>query len=569
LNRKTMKTKILSALLLTLIFSLVMVSADLISVSQGPAFSQSINQSYITITGISNSTVSMPSTSLRINDGSNNYLTLILNPSSVNQALSTNSVITVNANVITDPNFNFHIQTYTFPAITISASQNNGTATINDTKTLSFNFKKTFCKSGEVGTNLSISQINIRNNNGDDTEWKPLDTIKITVRVDNNAGDNVRKVYTVLGLIDPDGKDKIGNMNSLADKKISLGTINEGKDKSVTYEFQVPADFKDLSYKLVVKAYSDDAKEQNLCTSSSSDLNQNYYQDISGIREDSEQKQVVVDNIQFSPETAQCGDKIHVSADVYNIGDTDYEDQIKVTLYSKELGINTEQVIREDLNQGDSTPIDFDINVPLAASEKTYSLEFRTYYDYDSSKDTYNIVSDTRFLGSLIVKGNCQSTPTPTTPSIKITAELDSQTPEAVAGKDVIIDAHLQNTGTSQQTLSLSTIGNSEWSTLTSINPQVITLAPGTTKDVTIKLNIDATASGEQEFTIRATDGSSKTTDQKVTLTIPASTSQNALMQHLQANWFIYVIILVNVILIIAIIIVIRRIVGSGSKEYQ
>ena len=79
-------------------------------------------------------------------------------------------------------------------------------------------------------------------------------------------------------------------------------------------------------------------------------------------------------------------------------------------------------------------------------------------------------------------------------------------------------------------------------------------------------MDIDDDATGEKEFTIRASYDNGKITDQTVALALEAGASQDALLNHLRNNWFIYVIAIVNIILIIAIIAVVRSMVRSPSR---
>lgn len=441
----------------------------------------------------------------------------------------------------------------------------------NPTNSLTLNvpikFVNTFCKSGENASDLSISSIRIDNSDGDDAEWTPLDEITIKVKAENLGIERIASVYVELGLIDPDGKNVIKNMDNLKDRKISLGTISEDKEKTAEFTFKVPIDFKEGDHMLVAKAYKS-GKEAEICTSFSSDFDSRYYQIISGERETDAEKQVVLDNIVLSPEeTAQCGDKVQVSAEVVNIGDEDYLDQIKVVAINKELGVNVEKVIREDLDIGDSINTDFEFDIPAKAAEKTYTIEFRVYYGYDDSSSTYEFASSNLFSKTLKVQGNCKvETPVP---QLQISAELDPETPEATAGKQVIITSTLKNTGDSTQTYSLSVSGNSPWSSLVSIDPQNLILNKGESKDVSIVLSLDQQAEGEKEFKIKANSGN-QSFEQPVALSITKPTTNlSGLSEHLRRNWFIYVIIAVNVILLIAIIMVIRGMVSSPRRDFE
>ena len=112
----------------------------------------------------------------------------------------------------------------------------------------------------------------------------------------------------------------------------------------------------------------------------------------------------------------------------------------------------------------------------------------------------------------------------------------------------------------------MSVSGNSAWSSLKSIDPQTLVLNAGESKTVNILLNIDADAEGEKEFTITSTSGD-KTTEQKVLLSLTKSNATSSIIaNHLKANWFIYVIVLVNIILIITIIAVVKSMVGRGNS---
>jgi hypothetical protein len=563
-----MNSKVLLSFLLTAILSLALVSAvDLISIAKGPVLSESNNQTYFDIRANKDILLTMTNPILQINDGKNHYMTVTLTPSSVtDKPLPLNSVERITANIAVDSGFIFDIKTYTFPEINLTAKDSTN-STLIDAKKLSLEFLKTFCKYGEKGSDLSLTNVDVNNQDGDDTEWMPLDEISIEVEVSNDGIDKVREVSVELGLYDSAGKNIVKDLRDLNTKKAKLGTINDGDDKITTFTFKVPIEFKDENYKLVVKAYSEDKKEENLCVSQSSYLGNTYYESISGLREDTEEKQIVVDNIKITPSPAACSDKVQISAEAVNVGDTDYEDQIRVTLYNKDLGINLEQVIRKNFDQGDSSPVDFEFSVPDSAAEKTYSLEFKTYYDYDTSDESYAIESE-KITQSLTVQGNCQKTVAENT-NARITAELDSETPEAIAGKQVIVKANLKNTGLTETTYTTSVYGNTAWSTFNSITPQTITLAPGDSKDMSIVLTLDAEAQGDQEFTIKTSYGS-KTTEQKVALTITKSqVTGTAITEHLKANWFIYLIVLINIILIIAIISVIRRMLSPRREEYQ
>jgi len=554
-----MKSKLLLSFLLTLFLAVSFVSATVTITSTTPAtFSKGLTQTSFSVTNRGaqpiNVQISIPTT---ITDG-----THPLTISSPSQLVYSNLAPNQNTGDIllsySGDTSAYKIGTFTSNIVVNAQNASNTADSYN--QTIPLKFLNTFCKYGENGTDLSITSVKINNNIGDDNEWKPFDEIKITMKVENVGDEKVTGVESELGIIDSSGKNIINNMDNLNDKKISLSSITDGKEKTAEYTFTVPSDFDEDTYYVVVKAYKS-GKEAELCTSLS-DLESSYYETVTGTRESDTEKQVIVSKIVTSPEsTAQCGDKVQVSADVSNIGDEDYEDQFKVTMINKELGINQEQIVREDLDQGDSYNVNFDFDVPANVAEKVYILEFKTYYDYDEDDNTYAEVSDRKFTKSITISGNCK-TQTSTSTKPVITAELDSETPEAIAGKQVIINSNIKNPGDTSTNYRISVYGNSAWSSLVSIEPESMTVAPGSSQNMRIVLNVDAEAQGEQELTIKATYGNNNelSSEQKVVLTVNQPEVQfGSFMTHLKNNWFIYAIVIVNLVLIIAIIIVIRR----------
>ena len=431
-----------------------------------------------------------------------------------------------------------------------------------DTQTIAVDFVKSFCKEGEKGTDLEITDVKFDNNDGDDEEWSPLDEIEIEVEVSNNADEKIKDVFVELGLFNSNGKNIAKDLDDLEDEEIDLGSIKEDDEDTAIFTFTIPADFESENYKLVLKAYSDDSDfgEENLCTAQASDLDNTYYHEISGEREEDEENHIILDNIQVSPTIAQCGETVQVTGELFNIGDEDYEDQVRVTLSIAELGLNLEESVREDFDQGDSEVVEFEFTIPAETTEKLYNLEFRTYYDYDNDDDTYDIVSDDTFLSSFFrVEGNCEVIQK----SVSILAELDDETPKAMPGKQIIINAELENTGDVETTYTVSVSGNSAWSDLVSLDPQIVTLAPGTSRDVAIVLSINEDALGKEEFKIRASfDAEMKEQIVELTILDEKEAELGPVVEHLKTNWFIYLIILVNIILIIAIILVIRSMVA-------
>lgn len=419
-----------------------------------------------------------------------------------------------------------------------------------DNQSISLTILKSYCSSGEQSGNLTIDSVSIKNSgSGDDTNWQPLDQIEVKVKVTNNNPDNRISTIVKLGLYNSKGSEKLG-LNS-----IGVGNIGSS-DKTATFTFTVPADLDADNYFLYVKAYRD-GNENTLCTSISGDLAGvgNYYQPISVNKEDSDTRQVIFDNILVDPSTATCGDDITVSTKIVNVGTSDQE-KVKTSIYNKELGIDS-YIVTNNLNEGDSVPIEFTFKVPQNATQKSYVLDFSNSYDYNgdypSSDDAaYDQLGDT-FTTNLVVSG-CQVS----SQNVQVTATLQS---EAIAGQNAIIDVNVKNLGTADTSYNLVTSGTENFASSVSVATPSFTLGAGQSRDVLITLQLKPGASGDNTFDIKTLYGGN-VKDSSVVIPITSSQS-SGLGASIKQNWVIWLIVLINVVLIIAIIIIAVRVLGK------
>ncbi|MBD3253313.1 putative S-layer protein [Candidatus Pacearchaeota archaeon] len=558
-----MKSRLISMFLLTVLLSLVIVSAAFTISRNSLEFAEkdSLNLTLSPDT-LSNYTITLPE--IKDQDDITIPIDVFGDNVSGNKILNIDSdeLLTVSVDVDFEKDLLFG-KIYTGDMIIKDDSS-------LDEELVTVNIQETLCEDGEKSSDdfeLRLNDVDIENDDGDDLEWIPLNSIIIDVEVESIGDDEVEDVVIELAVYDSDGDDVTDDLEDLEDEQIEIGDLDEGDEETVTFEFKVSPDFDDGTYFVALKAYSD-GDEDEVCTSKYDDYDSDseYFEEVEVEKETDEDKQIIVDNIVTSPSTAQCGEIVQVSADVINIGDEDYEDQVRVTMEISELGVELEEVITGDFDEGDDDIVEFQFTVPEDAEEKIYTLEFRTYYDYNDRHDVYEIVSDDKFINERVfsVEGNCGEEEPPTIfKSVRITAELDDETPEALAGEELIINANLRNTGSVDTNYAVSVFGNSAWSSLVSLEPQTLTLAPGESGEVNIILNIDDDASGDEEFTIRAAFDD-RSSEQEVSLSINGEeeVQTDEVLEHLRRNWFIYLIIVVNIILIIAIILVVRRMVA-------
>jgi len=421
-----------------------------------------------------------------------------------------------------------------------------------DNVTLPISISRSYCINGVQGNKLDLS-VEINNIEGfgeEDNEWYPLDKIKVDTNVENAGTDSISNIVIEWCLYNPtDGK-----CTRLKDKENDF-RLRDGADKDVAIEFQVnPDDLENdvTDYTFYLKAYSKDSEygEDKLCAE--------YSEDISIMKDDSF---VILSDISV-PETVPCGEFLEGTANIWNIGSDD-ENDVYVTIYNKDLGID-EKLIVGDLNELESKDISFKFQMPKdAESNKAYSLEFEVF-DQDDNLFENDAGEEAKFNALTKIEGNCI---VEKELAAEITAELEADT-LSEEGKPLTIKGTLKNTGQEATSYSLSVSGYTSWAELDKIEPTTITLEPGKSADFKVYFNVNEDAAGEQLFTIKA-DYSGATTEQEVSVEIAKTEESNVTLtgntikEHFKKNWFVWVIVVINVVLIISIIVVARRIASS------
>ncbi|MEK6889649.1 MAG: putative S-layer protein [Nanoarchaeota archaeon] len=541
-----MNTKNILSVFLSLAFMLVLVASVSAFTLSAPSrdITQGNNQTTLTLTN-TNITQAVTVTVANIVDGSN-LVTLTVSPTSIsNFANGATQTLTVTGTSFSS-GFKFGRYTSILTATGVNATTGQ---TVSTNATIAY--FKTFCKSGEVGTNLTISDIDINSDGDDDLEWKPLDKVSVEVEIDNNGDNDIRNVQVELALLDSSGKDVAGQLEftDSDDEKKDIGTVNEDDSEKVTFEFVVPADFDEGNYKFAAKAYSKTLGEDKMCADTSSALSDTSFQKIDVVRESDEGKFIVYDNIKFSPTEATCSDSVTLSFDVVNVGDQD-QDQVKVFIKSSALKIDTSVEIRDNLNQGDSKTLSYTFDVPAGLADKLYTVELSSEYDYRKSTDSYRESSDTAKQVLYKVFGctpvvNAQN-------KVSISASLTS---DAQAGLPLTVKATVTNNQASSGIFSVSVKGYESWSELGTVSDRIVQLSAGQSKDITLSFNVDEKASGEQSFILETKSDSGETQQKEIVVNVEPKAGFS-LGNAFEGNGLIWVIGIINVILIVLIIVV-------------
>jgi len=408
----------------------------------------------------------------------------------------TSSAITVTRTTSLS-SLNFGSSTVT---ITANSSGTIGTGTVTQSVP--------YCEDVSDNGNLEATIDDINNNGfsgnkfGDEDNWFPLDELEVDILVENNGNEKIKNILVEWGVYDSSTGDWY------TDDKESSFTLKDGDDKTLTLTFKLDKRISRLdSNNLIfyVKATGDDEEfdSNETCKSDSQDITAVIESDF-----------VVIDNVLFS-ETVSCGEDLHITADVWNIGADDQND-VSVEIYNKELGIN-EFIKVGDVDSFKSISLDTLLEIPSNATEKTHSLYFSVY---DEDNDIYvNDFEDDKsvFILPLAIKGGCTSS----TSSALISAKLES---ESKAGKEMVVKTTITNTKSNSVTYLVDVSGYSEWATLTSIEPSTLIINSGESKEVMITLKPNKDAAGTKNFDIvlSTTSGSEKIV-QSVSTTIESA----------------------------------------------
>ena len=375
---------------------------------------------------------------------------------------------------------------------------------------------------------------------GDDEKfWYPLDEIEVEIRVKNKGSEDMKNIAVGWGLYDVDAEDWI------IDDEEKDFNLKEGKDNRmyITFKLENVDDFTNNDYVFYVWAngeIKDDANTE-VCDSDSNP-------DIEIVNNDDF---VVLDDIQF-PEIASCGSEVQITADVWNVGDSD-QDEVKVVISNTELGIN--KIIEiGDINDFDNEILDTFIEIPSSAEEKTYTFTLKVF---DEDSDVYKTDEndeESKYIIKITLEG-CS-----VISNALVSANLISG---GKVGEPLVVKATITNSGTSSATYTLNAAGYAEWASSASIDQSVFTLDKGNSKEILITLAVNKDAVGQKQFNIELISGNALVATQPVQVEIQKASSGFAGITgnvFADGNKYLWGIGILNVILIVFIIIVAIRV---------
>jgi hypothetical protein len=451
---------------------------------------------------------------------------------------------------------------------------NASNETLKTTEEVELEYLNSFCRDGPINDTDLILEVSIKNKGeGRFYEWQPLDKIEVEVRLRNNRLDTLenelRDVFFEIGLFEEGTtRNIIEDMIwiSLDKEEYDVGDIRGGKSSPrYTFEFRVNTEEVrfDKNYLLVVKAYQD-GKESISCIDYSngladSELGTSKFFGLVKMRSESTRnKMVVIDDYNFieNPVKASCGEEAELSINIYNVGTRNFEDRIKVRIFNTELGMDMEEIILMDLDSGEKIGAVFYFDVPRGATEKTYPLFMRTYYDYRESDGTYKESSSKTFYAYLKVE-DCK----PLAPRAIVTPSIESGGYE---GEDLVVKAVITNIGDETATYTFNIAGYTGWGESATADPAVLTSVPsGSSREVLITLVPKEGETGIKTFTFEVLQEGKLELTQPIEVEILEKEEQTLFnfSDLFGDNWYLWLIGALNVILVVIIIIVAVKVV--------
>lgn len=412
------------------------------------------------------------------------------------------------------------------------------------------NFERPYCVYGSGTTDehdIRIMGISLTPRG----DWYPLEEIEVKVRIEN-MGKKRENVLIELALYDESIKDFIylteGDREYL-ELEIEVRGLDgteyssrrSDREEEVSFVFQIPVD-SDLrrgDYTLYVKAYVDEIEQ---CFEDNRNIRLNFRDEF------------LVTDFSYSENTL-CGQYHSVSFSVYNLDGRTYEDMM-VRLVNSEFGIDISSEEFE-IERGDYERINFEFFVPENASKGFHKVDIEVWYNprNDDYRDSYK----TSFF--INVGGNCKY---PT--FADIWATLNS---ESVAGEEVIIKVFVVNNGTEKTSYTVSASNFDSWGRLISISPQQFELEGNGEKEVIIKLLPSEKVSGDKEFRILVRHGDTideslisfyiEEAEKSFISRITGRVSEAFSSEELGKGWFIWGLVIFNVLLVLLIIVVVVK----------
>ncbi|MEX0920990.1 MAG: putative S-layer protein [Candidatus Pacearchaeota archaeon] len=423
----------------------------------------------------------------------------------------TTNVSSINFNASIDGDVSsFRLGTYSASFDVIGVDSTN--ASENETVSVTVNFEKQFF-TGENEGQLSITNIefDVIDGFGDDEFWYPLDRVEIEFNVENNGNWDVEDIEIETCLYDVSAERCIMDEEDMSISNDGFD-LDFGDDQDVIVTLRInPDDLRagNEEYRFYARAVGEIDDSDSEFDGDSTGVSD--FESIDIITDD---EFIILDNVQV-PESVSCGQSLEISADVWNIGDEDFDnDEIFIRIFNSNLNLDETVSFFGGIDAMDSERMSFNVNVPNNAEEMQYFISVIAYDDESmGSNDVYenDEGDESRYTIFLNVR-DCAGFEDLTA----VSASLDS---EAVAGKPMTVKATIVNLDSKTNTYVLSTSGYESWADSVRIDNPAFVLGAGDSQEVILTFDVSRDAEGTQEFILEVTsDG--ETMSQPVSVNI-------------------------------------------------
>lgn len=400
---------------------------------------------------------------------------------------------------------------------------------------------------------VKIDKVEVSTGWGDDESWFPLDQIEIEFAIENDGDDDIDNIQIEWGLWDTSGEEWIIDVDDEKDFD-----LKDGKDENLIITFTVDesdfdVDLDDLDdgddYVLYVRGVGevDNSDNDDTCDWDSETIEMVIEGDF-----------VIATEFDFVSETVSCGLNLAFSSEIWNVGEDD-QDEVEVRITSRNF--DYQRIFQMgDIDAFDNQKLDLTIPIPRNLGEGTYSLEFEVYDEDDDIYENDFDDDESRTAVSFTVSGGCSDSETPQEGSVLVSANLASG---GVAGQELVINAMITNTGSESQSFRFNAAGFNEWASTATLSRDTALVAAGDAAEITIVFDVNEDAQGDNVFRLEVVSDDELVASQPVSVTIQRGAS--GIGDVFGDNWYLYLVVALNVILIIIIIVVATRI--SGRKR--
>jgi hypothetical protein len=551
-----MKNKIVTNLImsiLAIVFLVGLLSALTLTAPSSVTLTETNPSKTLTLTGDTNFNIINFDNSLTITDGEG-HLVIV----SITNTSTLDNVTSATFEVSADDFSDFELGEYS-EILTIDAV-NTTNLTENYSKTVTILLQKEFCEEeNPANLEVEIEDISVEKGFGDDEDfWYPLDEVEIEVKVESPDYD-VEDIEIEFCLYDTSEKECILDEDDI---DISEDDFDLDEDDDITTILSFKVDPNELNeenndYKIYVKATGEiddsDAGEfddEKTCASDS--------KEIEIITDD---EFVIITDIELNAETIECGGDLRITAEIWNIGNKDIDDdEIFIRIFNFDLEIDKTVEFTRGIDSMDMEELDLIFQIPKEIDEKYYTIDIIAYDDEDmNSNDIYENEEDDKAEYDLLIKveGNCKKQS-----QAIITANLESG---GKAGEEMVVKVSVTNTGSEEAIYSINVDDYTEWASSAVLDKTTFSLNAGNSEEILITLDVKSDISGSKSFDIELTSEDQLVLTQPVTVSITEESGIfNRILSNLENNTILWIIGILNIILIIAIILVIIRLIAKS-----